>query len=72
MPLFYLAGSLEVDLEDDVLAGRGVGQRCAVEMAEELRPFEKPVSGDLLLELGSIDEGVRVVRFAGALRTRGP
>jgi hypothetical protein len=67
-----LTRSLEVDLEDHVLAGRSLGKGCAVEMAEELGPLEEPTGRDLLLETPTIDEGVRVGCFTGTLRTRRP
>jgi hypothetical protein len=63
---------LEVDLEDHVLARGRIGERCAVEMAQELRPLEEPVGGDLLLEAAAIDVGVGIVGFTGTARARGP
>ncbi len=68
----HLARPLEVDLEDHVLPGRGVGEWRAVEVAEELRPLQESAGGDPLLETSAIDEGVRVGGFTGAARTRRP
>jgi len=72
MSHLHLARPLEVDLEDHVLAGRGVGKWRAVQVAEELRPLQESAAGDLLLETPAIDECVRVGGFTGAARTRGP
>jgi hypothetical protein len=72
VPLLHLPGSLEVDLEDDVLVRWCVGERRAVEVPEELRPLEESPGVDPLLEAVAIDEGVGVGRFTAASGTGGP
>jgi hypothetical protein len=72
MSLLDLTRPLEVDLEDQVAARRGIGERRAVEVSEEFCPFEESVGGDLLFEALAIDECVRVGRFTGTARARRP
>jgi hypothetical protein len=67
-----LLGPLEVDLEEDVVTVRGIRDRGAVEVPEELGPLEEPTGPDPVLEGGSVDEVVGIVTLARPADPRGP
>jgi hypothetical protein len=68
-----LLGALHVDLEEDVAARRGVGDRGPLEVIEEGCPLEEPACFDGGLERGAVDEDVRATRFfTGARCARRP
>ncbi len=51
-----LLGAVDLDLEDDIAALDRFREWRAVEVAEELGPFEEPAGGDVLAKLLRIDE----------------
>jgi hypothetical protein len=68
-----LLGALDVDLEEDVGAGRRVGDRRALEVIEEGRPLEEPACFDGGLEGGAVDEDVgAALSFTGTRCARRP
>jgi len=60
MLLFHLARAVDLDLEDDVAAGRRRGLRRAVVVAEEVRPLEESARVDVRFKLGARHEVVSV------------
>ena len=69
----HLAGSLDIDLEQHVVARRWTRQRGAVQVPQELGPLEEAALGDPGLEGIAADEGVRIsflTRSAPARRPR--
>ncbi len=68
----HLAGALQIDLEEEVPSGRRVGERRAVQVAEELGPLEEPATVTACLEGRAVDEDVRLVRLSGPARPGRP
>jgi len=68
----HLASTLDIDLEDDVAVFGHLRHGRAVEVVENLRPFQEPPGGDVRLEGGAVDEVVGVGRLAPTAGTRRP
>src|SRR5262249_19225874 len=71
-PAAHLLSAVDLDLEDDIGAGRGGGRGGAVVAAEEVGPLEEAASSDALLEGVAAGEDVGVVRLSGPLGSGGP
>ena len=67
-----LLGSVDLDLQHDVAAGDGLGERRAVEVAEELGPLQKATGGDVAAKLIASDEVIRRVGLADSAFTCRP
>jgi len=63
---------LHVDLEHDVPSGERLRRRRAVQVVEDLGPFEETTLGRFGLELLPADEGVGIGRLSWASRPGGP
>ena len=72
MAVSNLLSALEFDLEDHVPSRWRFGQRCSVEVAEEVGPLEKPITVDVRLEIVPGREDVGIVCLTLALGTSGP
>jgi hypothetical protein len=75
VPLLDLGGAVDLDLEDEVVAGGNLlaGRAVPLVVAGEVGVLEEAVLGDLLPESGLVDEDVGVLRLprpAGARRPR--
>jgi hypothetical protein len=62
-----LGSALHIDLENHIPILAGLGPWGAIEIAEELGVLEEAATFDPGFELGSIDIGVGIVGFTGAL-----
>jgi hypothetical protein len=67
MTLEHLAGSLDVDLEQDIGARWRFGDRRAVEVIEHGGPFEEATRRDALVERLGVYEEVGVIGLTGSL-----
>jgi hypothetical protein len=68
----YLAGTVELDLEHDIASFGWHGRGSAVEVAEEVGPFEKPAVGDALFKVLAGREYVGLVGLTRTLSARRP